>query len=282
MKQFPDVPPIDEAPDGLLEGHLWILERIDGAPLRFQLQASGLLRFGDGTRTTDDPAELPDPYRHAVDHVRERLDREALRNAVEEVTDVVFFGWATQRHAIDYDWERLPSFLGTDVWSADAGAYRPPDAVAGIFDRLGLASVNAFQRELPARDFDPDAYELPDSAWDDGPAAGAIVRNKRGGRARLDGPAATADPSIEPDATAAQLAEQFGTDRRFERLARELDDRGAPVTADAMTERAADAAARELRPQLYGDAASVDPATFRTELGALTRAFLEEWAEDRW
>lgn len=48
MKQFPSISRVENAPDGLFEsGHLWLLEKVDGAHLRFQLQDSGLVRFGD-------------------------------------------------------------------------------------------------------------------------------------------------------------------------------------------------------------------------------------------
>ena len=38
MKKFPSIPRVANAPDGLLEeGHLWLLEKLDGANFRFQL-----------------------------------------------------------------------------------------------------------------------------------------------------------------------------------------------------------------------------------------------------
>lgn len=39
MKQYPSIPRVDTAPGDLFaEGHLWILEKVDGANMRFQLQ----------------------------------------------------------------------------------------------------------------------------------------------------------------------------------------------------------------------------------------------------
>jgi len=174
MKSYPTIPRVANAPEELFEGHLWLLEKVDGAQLRFQLQGSGLIRFGTRERVFDDPTELPLAYQHAVRHVRERLDRDALRQAVDDVTGVTFFGVSTHRHTVEYDWERLPPFLGIDVHTSEQ--FLPPDRAEGIFERLGLEPVNAVEREVRGRDFDPNSYEIPPSAWYDGPAAGVVIR----------------------------------------------------------------------------------------------------------
>lgn len=279
MKQFPSIPRVANAPDGLFEeGHLWILEKVDGATVRFQLRESGLLRFGDRNAVYDDPAAVPDPYQHAVRHVRDRLDRAALREAVDDVESVVFFGEATHHHTIDYDWNRTPSFLGFDVWSADRGEFRPPDAVYGIFEHLNLRPVTAVERELPARDFDPERYTVPGSAWYDGPAEGVIVRNKRGGRAKLLHPDfREVDETVPVDAPAEQLATRYATERRFEKLATRLENRGEPVTFDALFDRVLEDVVREEHKQLYHGTDSVDVDRFRSAVVRLTREFVDDW-----
>lgn len=276
MKSYPSIPRVANAPEGLFEGHLWLLEKVDGAQLRFQLRESGLLRFGTRGRVYDDPGEVPAPYQHAVRHVRDRLDRDALRRAVDDVESVVFFGEATHRHAVEYDWERLPSFLGFDVHSADDGGFLPPDAAERVFERLGLEPVNAVEREVHARDFDPDAYEIPRSAWYDGPAEGVVVRNKRGGRAKLLHPAfREVDETVPVDAPAEELAARYATGRRFEKLAAKLRDREQPVTFEALYERVLEDVVREEHKELYHGGTDVDMGAFRSEVAALTRQFLD-------
>ncbi|WP_134670620.1 hypothetical protein [Halorussus marinus] len=275
MKQYPSIPGVEDAPDRLFDrGHLWLQELIDGAHLRFRLRESGEIAFGGRDRTYDSDA-IPLAVRHAVRHVRERLDRESLRGALESAGDAVFFGVATTYRAVAYDWERTPPFLGVDVWSAADDRFLPPDAVERIYDRLGLAAVNAFEKELRAADFDPSTYEIPDSDWYDGPAAGVVVRNKTGDRAAL------VDPDVreltEPtpvEAPVAELARRHATDARFERLARELADRGIAITFDAMYERTIETIARETR--LFDGDAGVDPSAFRSETAPLLKRFLSE------
>jgi len=283
MKQFPSIPRITNAPEGLLdEGHLWLLEKVDGANFRFQLRPTGSLRFGDRSRVYDDPDDVPDPYQHAVRHVRDRLDREALRRAVDDVETLVFFGEAMHHHTVDYDWGQTPSFLGFDVWSADRGAFYPPETVQQIFERLGLEPVNPVERELPARDFDPDSYTVPRSAWYDGPAEGVVVRNKRGQRAKLLHPDfREVDETVPLDAPAEELVDRYATPHRFEKLAAKLDDQGQPVTFERLFERVVEDIVREEHKQLYHGDEPVDMGAFRSEIAALTRAFLDDSIDPR-
>jgi hypothetical protein len=276
MRQYPSIPRVENAPESLFDGHLWILELVDGAQLRFKLRQSGRLRFGTETRVFDDPEDVPDPFQHAVGHVQRRLDRQALRRAVDDVESVVFFGEAMHRHAVDYDWDRTPSFLGFDVWSDSEERFRPPDAAEQIFDRLGLQPVNVFERERRGGDFDPDSYTVPQSAWYDGPAAGVVLRNKRGERAKLTNPAVEdADDPDPPDASAAELASAYATDRRFETLAAEFERRDQPVTFQRLYERVLEDIVRKRHRQLYHSQASVEMSEFRSAVAARTRDFLD-------
>jgi hypothetical protein len=276
MKKFPSIPRVANAPDELFEeGHLWLLEKLDGANFRFQLQKSGLILFGDRSRIYENPDDIPGPYQHAVRHIRENLDRETLRSAVDTVEDVVFFGEAMHHHTISYDWERTPSFLGFSVWSADAATFYPFDTVERIFSRLGLDPVNAFEKEFRARYFDPDSYRIPQSEWYDGTAEGVIIWNKGGHCAKLLHPDfREVDETVPVDAPAEELAAKYATQRRFEKLAAKLDDRHQSVTFDNLYERALEDIVREEHKQLHHGGTNVDMQVFRSEVAALTRVFL--------
>ena len=251
-----------------------MLELIDGAGFRFRLDDAGALRFGDETRVYDDPDDVPPPYRHAVRHVRENFDRRVLRDAVADAGEAVFFGWATQRRSIEYDWERLPSFLGVDVWSTSADGFRPPDTAEKIYERLGLHPVNAVERERNTRDFDPESYVVPRSAWYDGPAKGVLIRNKRGGRARLLHPEFGERDPDAVDVSAEAFARECATRRRFERVADRIERVGWTVTVDVLYDRVLEDVMREEHRRLAHRESDVDTAAFRSEVAALTRAFV--------
>lgn len=275
MKAYPPIPDVEDAPEELLEsGHLWIQEKLDGAGFRFSLLESGVVRFGDSERVFDGDA-VPPAFRHAVRHVRERLDREALGAAVADVESVVFFGEAMHKHAVDYDWRRTPSFLGFDVWDGERGRFLPPDATERTYERLGLDAVNTFQREVRAVDFDPVAYEIPDSAWYDGPAAGVVLRSKTGERAKIENPELPEpDESGAVDATGEEVAEQAVTGGLLDEIAAGLAEEGRSVTVDALYDRVIEEVLRAEHDRLV--CTDVDQRAFRSTVAALVRAYVDE------
>ena len=280
MKSYPSILRVENAPDSLFEGgHLWLQEKVDGGAFRFQLQESGVIRFG-GRNQVYDPGEIPDPYRHAVRHVREHLERDTLEAAVSSVDSVVFFGEAMHKHAIDYDWERTPSFLGFDVWDDSKETFLPPDTVEKIYRGIGLEPVPTVRKEVRAVDFEPDPDRIPSSKYYDGPAEGLIIRNKRGVRAKLLHPQfREVDDTVPVDASAEELAHRYVTEHRLEKLASKLDDRDQPVTAESLYERALEDVVREEHKQLFHGEAPLEMRRFRSTVGEITRRFVSEREE---
>lgn len=276
MKQYPDVPTVADAPDALFErGHLWIQELVDGEQLRFRLCDSGAVQFGDRTRAFD-PDAIPPRFGHAVRHVREHLDRETLRAAVDDVESVVFFGVATHRQSVEYDWTRTPSVLGFDVWSGERDGFLPPDAVEAAVRRLGLDPVNAFRKELRAVDFDPSDYEIPASNWYDGPAVGVILRNKTGQRASLRNPDVEAEAADDIEASASELARRYVTRDRVDRAVRSLEAVGRSTTFDAVFERVVESVFRERHDAVRDAEETVGGHEFRSEAAARVRQHVDE------
>jgi hypothetical protein len=271
MEAFPPVPDVDDAPGMLDDGHLWIVEYVDGGPLRFRLRDDGRIDFGDHERVFGD---VPPEYAATLRHVRERLDRTALRSAVEDVERVTFLGVATYRRRVDYDFYRTPPFVGLEVH--DGETYLPPDAAENAFERLRLDPVPALDKEVRAVDFDPNRYAVPDSTYYDGPAFGAVLRNKTGDRARIPNPAFDPEPgpvdgrgSIPDDvadpatASAEELAAELVTDDRVRAVLRDLRESGADVTFDAVFERVIERIDRKLAHRLTVHGADVDRRVLR-------------------
>ncbi|WP_232686830.1 hypothetical protein [Halobacterium zhouii] len=291
MQTAPVPPRIDDAPELLDGGHLWLQEFVDGHPFRFRLRADASLRFGDDRRefAGDD---APRAYRHAVHHVQRALDRGALRNAVGDTEAVTFLGLATHRNRLDYGWERLPSVLVTDVHDADAGGDDGEDASVGQFlplarveqvaESLGLTPVNAVAKEVRAVDFDPAGYEFPDSAWRDGPVAGVVLRNKTGQQAVLENDAVldaaagdAASNSGEGDSVEDAVAE-YAPESRYRRAEQALEADGKSVSFDAVRERVLDGVYREHAPTFCDGRPPVDVEAFERGVGQRTSEFLAD------
>jgi ATP-dependent RNA circularization protein (DNA/RNA ligase family) len=280
MKKFPSIPRLVNSPSELIErGSLRIQEKVDGANFRFQLRDNGVLRFGDRSRVYT-AREIPTPYRHAVRHVRDHLNRDALRE-ITDVESTVFFGEAMHQHTISYDWSHVPSFLGFDIWSETREQFLPWETVERIYDHLDLSPVNTFDTDIRANEFDPDTYEIPRSNWYEGPAEGVIIRDEKGRRTKLLHPRfQEVDDTIPVAAPADELARKYATSHRFEKIADKLTDREIPVTFDAVYDRTLEDIIREEHKQLYYGNTNVDMKEFRSEVAALTRRFLESRVSD--
>ena len=236
MEPVPTLPTLDSVGRDAFTGNLWIQELLDALPLRFAVD-SGRLVFADAHRSFDD--DVPARYGAAVRAVREGFDLGAFFEATEDPEAYTFVCDATVRRQLPYDWGRLPAVVGVAVHDAGAGRWLSPDAATRVYERLGLASLNTFERETPARHFYPDRYDTPPSAWYDGPPAGILVRDKNGTRAVRYHP--DYDPDAEPEADRRDpetLVETYVTAERIGRVAASLgaDETGFEALFDRVLE----------------------------------------------
>ena len=269
MRPYPSLPDLDSLPADRFEGSVWIRELVAGERLRFGVAEGGYLRFAAGERAFE--AEPPLRLRRSVGHVRDRFDVDALLREASDPTELVFYGVATVRDGVEYDWGRLPPFLGFDVRDGSRGTWLPNDAVERAFEGLGLGGVNAFEKELPARHFYPERYEIPDSAWYDGPAAGVVVRDSRGNRAARRNPdAGDGVPALPTEPS--DLASAVVTAELVGRLAGEL---GGGATFDAVFEATLDESFRLAHAAVEGwDDAEM--RAFRGRVAERVREFASE------
>ncbi len=274
MKEYPRVPTLEEIPTDHFQGHVWLQELLDGGQLRFHLRETGVIEFGDSRRRFTD--DIPLAYRHAVRHVRDALDREALRDAVTDVESIVFFGEAMHRHRIEYDWHRTPSVLGFDIWDGDDERFLPPDATETVFEKLNLHVVNTIEKERRWRDFHPDASTIPTSAWRDGPAAGLVVRDKTGNRARLTNPAIDHDTMVEPITAAPEaIAEKYVTDGLLQEAVEAVAADLPHIPFDPLFERVVELLLRDMHRRLTHGQTAVTLPEFRAAIAAKTHDWLD-------
>lgn len=277
MKEFPARPDVANAPDELFaDGHLWVQELVDGVPFRFRVRDSGLLHFGDAGAVYD-PGTVPLRLRHAARHVREELDREALRDAAESVASVVFFGVAVEPRRVDYDWATTPSFVGTDVWQGVDERFLPPDAVEHVYERLGLPPVPTVEKEVRARDVDPASYAIPASNWATEPAAGVVFRDKTGHRAIRRNPELATNEATPTALSPPELVAERVTDPWLDELLAAHDVALERVEFDELSRLVVDRLVREHGDELREDVASVDGGPLRA--AAVER--IEPYLRDR-
>lgn len=219
MKKYPSIRyPGDEETHGIFaDGTLHILEKIDGANFRFKYHNGGLycgsrnVEFVDKSGDSIDLLpieEVNEQFRHVIQYLYTVIDMAELSSvyAADDESRPVFFGEAMHVHSIDYDaWEGqepavdgdFPNFIGFDIWDPAKEKFLHWDLVSAIYGGLGLETVPVVET-TPATGFDPDEYDIPQSAYReadpdvdtefdrDGLAEGVVLRNDdTGHRAKL-------------------------------------------------------------------------------------------------
>ena len=253
-----------------LFGHVWIQELPTGGPLRFQVSETGLVTFAASNLVTETVESLPIQYHRAAQLVIDQLDRAVFRAAVDDPTNVTFCGIASWNEGLEYDWGTVPAFVGMSVWDGSQDRFLSPDASTAAFERLGLPTLPAINKEVPAERanlerFEPDAG-LPDSAWRSGTAAGVLLRDKTGGRvaAWLSDQSESETEAKRQSAT--DLAASYATDERIEHTMTVLQDSGGSTTVATVSDRLVADIAREAYAELFPD------GTFVTSVDAFQSA----------
>jgi len=177
---------------------------------------------------------------HAVEFVRERVDIEELayRNRVEG--PLTFFGEAMHSHTLDYDWDRVPSFLGFDVYNHAQKGFLTFDNAKSMFEAIGLPVVPVVY-EGPAKDFED--VEAPDSEYHDGPAEGVVIVNEdtrqlakyrsKKFKEMHSGQSVT-NPDEYETSDAKVLARKFTTEARVLKMIHKYENRGRTIEMSIM------------------------------------------------
>lgn len=240
-----------------LSGHVWIQELPTGGTFRFRMTNSGLVTFRVGDRTFEEVASVPLQYRRAAQLIVDRLDREALRAATDEPSEVTFRGIATWNDGIEYDWRAMPAFVGADVWVDSKGKFLSPDAATGVFDRLDLPTLPAIEKEVRAAHTEftrfEDDTEFPESAWRSGPAAGLLLRDKSGGCVTVWQAVQSDGATDTKRESAPELAAEYATDERIDRTIAALREDETPLTVASIRDRLVADVAREAYAELFPD-----------------------------
>lgn len=255
VKQCPETPPLADTIE--FSGHIWVQELPTGCQFRFSVAPSGFVTFATPDGSFDTAASVPVAFRQAARQIEAQLDRDALQAATDAPGEITFCGIATRYEGIEYDWEAVPPFVGTDVWSGRSETFLSPDAATGVYDRLGLPTLPAIEKEQPAAHTDLTRFEgpsgFPSSAWGASKAAGVLVRDKSGTRAAAWSWDTSDSPSNPEQHSAAELAGIYATTDRIEQTIEAMPDDRTSVTVDAIRDRLVAAVARESYADLFAD-----------------------------
>ena len=120
-----------------------IQEKVDGANFRFYITKKGIIIFGSRTQQlTSDEGEdtnMQKNFLRCANYIRENVD--IIKNNSFDLNNYIFHGECMVKHTMNYDWEKIPPFLGFDIYNISQGKYLPYKETAKIYKNLNLIMV---------------------------------------------------------------------------------------------------------------------------------------------
>lgn len=297
MKKFDKIRRIgDRENAGILESEddaLYLQEKMDGANFRFTLAANveGVnarqpnqeLVFGSRNCIYKYDKDTNKSFRHAVEYVKQEIDRTAMLNLAKDYGGVTVFGEAMHPHTLEYDWDEVPSFLGFDIWSHDEERYLDPFVVESRMETLDLPFVPT----IPLNEWEP-SDDIPRSEYRDGPAEGVVIKNSTTGqRAKVrseefkevHGGPTGGDEEYDGD-DSIPLARKFTTEARVKKHIHKAENVGRTVGMEDMEwfwELVFEDIIEEEYDEIFLGNYQIDTKDFRSEVASLTANYLQNY-----
>ena len=163
----------DRENEGILDGHIIIEEKVDCANFRTMLTKDKFI-MGSRGRELRDSGEKQ--FTRCMVHVRERLNAnpDVLKNIYDKYGSIILFGEAIIRHTIGYDFERMPPFLGFDVYVVSKHTFLDREDKVRIFNNIGLEPIKLLYDGLYT---DESLLKIPQSVYYNGLAEGVVIKN---------------------------------------------------------------------------------------------------------
>lgn len=170
MKKYPKIFALDkEETEGLLDGKLIIQEKIDGGNFRFMFK-DDLMIVGSRTQVLDDSNENITAWERVIKYLSEQTKDKKKEG-------VIFFGEAILRHTLNYDFDKMPAFLGFDVWDIDKEVFLPYKKVVKLFKQYNIELCPFIKEGVWGKDLSEKDLEIPRSKYVDNWAEGIMIKN---------------------------------------------------------------------------------------------------------
>ena len=166
-----------------LNDEIIIEEKMDGGNFRFAIINDELV-MGSHSRVLDEDNPNSKFFKRCIEFIKLKITEKDLLNLKKNYSNMIFYGECMVKHTFDYDWEKIPPYLGFDIkLFSDQTKYIEYDKKVEIFKTLGLPVVPLIKR-IKAKDMvkitddniPNSAYANPkDDNWKQ--AEGIVIKN---------------------------------------------------------------------------------------------------------
>jgi hypothetical protein len=152
-------------PDDIIVGE----EKIDGANTRFTI-INGKILFGSHNRELVLPEE-DKFFKRFVQHIKSKVTPKP------ELEGYIFYGEMCVKHTINYDWDKIPPYLGFDVFDLNKKAFLDHLGARRMFIDIGLGFVPVLWVKKVSELGEISEEMIPHSQYWDGTAEGVVFKN---------------------------------------------------------------------------------------------------------
>lgn len=121
-----------------------IQEKLDGANFRFIIKDGNIIFGSRSQQLTSDEGEdtnIQKNFLRAVNFVRGKALDNSLPEYMKYLERYIFYGECMVKHTMSYDWDKIPAYLGFDIYNTEMERYLETDEAKAIFEELGLPFV---------------------------------------------------------------------------------------------------------------------------------------------
>ena len=122
------------------EDDVAIEEKIDGGNFRYYITEHGEVVVGSRNNLLDLKGNNTKNFWRCSEFVKEKLYAYGTEN-LKKFGNYIFYGECCIKHTLNYDWEKIPPFLGFDIYDCEQERFLEYNVVKEIFEKLGLPQV---------------------------------------------------------------------------------------------------------------------------------------------
>ncbi len=115
------------------EDEIVIQEKVDGANFRFFITKEGNVIFGSRSQELGEDKEhkYEKTFQRCIKFIKEKWGK--VIDIAPDLSHLIFYGECIVKHTMDYDWEKIPPYLGFDIYDIKAEKYLNYEDVKRIF-----------------------------------------------------------------------------------------------------------------------------------------------------
>lgn len=155
------------------EDEIIVEEKIDGTNMRFMIKDKRII-FGSHTKELENQPEKF--FCRSIEYIKNKLANKDL----SKYNDFIFFGEGCIKHTIDYNWDKIPPFLGFDIWRFTENQFIDSATAILIYNQLGLDFVPILNIAFTAKEcleLKMDDSIIPKSQYYEGQAEGIVFKS---------------------------------------------------------------------------------------------------------